>query len=50
MIMRREGGYVDNPKDPGGRTNFGITQKTLDDWHAEQIKQFEKEQVGKSGP
>jgi hypothetical protein len=50
MIMRREGGYVDNPKDSGGRTNFGITRKTLDDWHAEQIKQFEKEQVGKSGP
>src|SRR5882672_6995820 len=28
MIMRREGGYVDNPKDPGGRTNFGVTQNT----------------------
>lgn len=32
MIMRREGGYVNNPKDPGGRTNHGITQNTLRDW------------------
>lgn len=32
MIMRREGGYADNPKDPGGRTNFGITQNTLTGW------------------
>lgn len=25
-----EGGLVDNPADPGGRTNLGITQATLD--------------------
>jgi lysozyme family protein len=25
-----EGGLVDNPADPGGRTNLGITQRTLD--------------------
>lgn len=29
-----EGGLVDNPKDPGGRTNLGITQATLDAAHA----------------
>lgn len=24
---KAEGGYVDNPKDPGGRTNHGITER-----------------------
>lgn len=28
-ILRREGGYVDHPEDPGGATNMGITQETL---------------------
>jgi lysozyme family protein len=26
--MEHEGGYVNNPKDPGGETNFGITKTT----------------------
>jgi len=25
-LMEHEGGYVNNPKDPGGETNFGITK------------------------
>ncbi len=29
-ILRREGGYVDHPADPGGATNFGITQRSWD--------------------
>lgn len=28
-VRSEEGGYVDNPLDPGGRTNFGITQRLL---------------------
>ncbi|MTH65082.1 glycoside hydrolase family 108 protein [Paracoccus shanxieyensis] len=31
-IGMSEGGLVDHPKDPGGRTNKGITQKTYDAW------------------
>ena len=30
FILDREGGYVNDPADPGGATNYGITQKTLD--------------------
>lgn len=26
-ILEREGGYVDHPSDPGGRTNWGITER-----------------------
>lgn len=29
-----EGGLVDNAKDPGGRTNLGVTQATLDEARA----------------
>jgi lysozyme family protein len=28
-ILEVEGGFADNPKDPGGRTNYGITANTL---------------------
>ena len=29
-------GFVDNPHDPGGRTNYGITQGTYDAWRNSQ--------------
>lgn len=27
-VLRHEGGYCDNPSDPGGETNFGICKRT----------------------
>lgn len=28
IILRREGGYVNDPADPGGETNFGISKRS----------------------
>lgn len=30
-VLANEGGYVDNPADPGGATNFGISQRAYPD-------------------
>jgi lysozyme family protein len=32
FTLRTEGGYVDNPDDPGGATNMGITLATYRTW------------------
>lgn len=31
-VLRHEGGYSDHPKDPGGATMRGVTQRTYDGW------------------
>ena len=36
FVLRWEGGFVDHPDDPGGRTNRGVTQKVYDGWRARQ--------------
>lgn len=34
LVLKHEGGYIDHPRDPGGATNMGITQRTLADWRS----------------
>ena len=34
FVLRWEGGFVNHPNDPGGRTNKGVTQKVYDHWRA----------------
>ena len=36
MVFRVEGGYSNNPDDPGLSTNLGITQGTLSSWRGEE--------------
>jgi lysozyme family protein len=31
IILRNEGGYVNDPNDPGGETNFGISKRSFPD-------------------
>lgn len=51
IIFEKEGGYVNNPHDPGGHTNMGITLYTLSDYRKqecrpEDIKNLTKEEAG----
>jgi lysozyme family protein len=40
FVLAAEGGYVDDPLDPGGATNLGITLNLLTDWrHSAVTKQ-----------
>ena len=32
FVLSAEGGYVDDPLDPGGATNLGITLRVLSEW------------------
>lgn len=32
LVLLHEGGYVNDPRDPGGATNKGITQEVYDHW------------------
>lgn len=36
-IMKEEGGYVDNPSDPGGETNFGISKQAYPELNIQAI-------------
>jgi len=32
QMLKSEGGYVNNPADPGGMTNLGVTKATWENW------------------
>jgi len=32
LVLQHEGGYVNHPSDPGGRTNLGVTQRVWEDY------------------
>ena len=37
QILKSEGGYVDDPRDNGGATNFGVTKKTYENWVGREV-------------
>ena len=46
VILHHEGGYVNHPKDPGGETNLGVTNRVYEDFGGEkEMKDLTKEDV-----
>lgn len=51
FVLRWEGGFVNDPDDPGGATNMGVTQATYDRWrnrkgkHWADVRQITHEEV-----
>src|SRR5439155_21376706 len=37
FTLREEGGYVDDPADPGGATNMGVTLATYRQWSEDPV-------------
>jgi lysozyme family protein len=50
-VLKHEGGYSNHPKDPGGATNFGVTQRVYDAWRKNNgkeprsVREIEKAEV-----
>lgn len=36
-LLAEEGGYVNHAKDPGGRTNLGVTQRVWEEWVGQRV-------------
>lgn len=41
VILRHEGGWSNNPRDPGGMTNLGVTRATWEGWIGRQTSESE---------
>jgi lysozyme family protein len=46
-VLQHEGGYVNDPRDPGGRTNLGVTQRA---WEAYWNRSSSEEEMRKLTP
>lgn len=45
FVLRHEGGYVNDPDDPGGATNYGITQSTYESYLWRDVRHITQEEV-----
>jgi lysozyme family protein len=44
-VLEHEGGYVDHPEDPGGRTNMGVTQAVYEKYLGRTVTEDEMKNI-----
>ena len=47
FVLAQEGGYVDDPLDPGGATNLGITLRVLTNWRHTAVSKQDVQHLGR---
>ena len=45
-VLANEGGFTNDPKDPGGMTNLGVTKKNWEDWSRRAVTEQEMRSLG----
>ena len=45
LLLKHEGGYVNHPDDPGGRTNHGITQRVYEKFLGRDVTEEEMKEM-----
>lgn len=45
LLMEHEGGYGDDPQDPGGATNYGVTLRTFRNFYGQHLTEPDLQQI-----
>jgi len=45
MVLRHEGGYANNPNDPGGETSYGISKRSYPNLNIKALTQSQAEEI-----